>query len=101
MTFLQKEEQNEFGQISLQVTAPKGSEITVTNLQTLTLTDLFVYVTSCFGTWFGLSVLSLRPSRLCRRRQVCSCRACGRRTALLRHEARLLRSQLAKRLACA
>ena len=92
MTLLQKEESDEFSQISLQIMAPIGSQVSIRNLQTLTLTDLFVYVTSCFGTWFGLSFVSLRPSRLmlmCRRRE-CHCDSCSRLASLARQEIRAL-----------
>lgn len=100
-TSLQKEEKDEFGVVSLQVTAPKAAEITVTNTPTLTFTDFFVYVTSCFGTWFGLSVLSFQPSNVwqlphSKRETVgkCCCKFCNRLTQFLRQEVSLLRYQL-------
>lgn len=105
-TTLQKEEKDEFASISLHVSAPKLAEITITNIETLTLTDFFVYVTSCFGTWFGLSVLSFQPSTimtLFRKRRIdqaakCCCTFCSRVTSFLRHEVSMLRSRIPTRL---
>lgn len=97
-TNLQKEEKDEFGGVSMHILAPKSAEISVMNKETLTLTDFFVYVTSCFGTWFGLSVLSFQPSSLLvlfREKQQdrkCCCKFCSRLTAFLRQEVSLLRS---------
>ena len=56
-----EEKVNGGGGLSFMVNAPRGPSFLVTHRPLMPLTDYLVYVLSCFGTWFGLSVLSLNP----------------------------------------
>lgn len=57
-----KEEKANGGEgLSFMVNAPRQPSYTVIHRPLMPITDYLVYVLSCFGTWFGLSVLSLNP----------------------------------------
>lgn len=57
-----KEEKANGGEgLSFMVNAPRQPSFTVSHRPLMPVTDYLVYVLSCFGTWFGLSVLSLNP----------------------------------------
>lgn len=59
---IMKEEKANGGDgLSFMINAPRQPSFTVTHRPLMPITDYLVYVLSCFGTWFGLSVLSLNP----------------------------------------
>lgn len=49
--------------MAITVTSPRDPDIIINASETMSFIDYFTYITSCFGTWFGLSFLSLNPFR--------------------------------------
>lgn len=49
--------------LTFNILVPQLPNYIITNYPRLPLIEYFIYVLSCFGTWFGLSVLSLNPFR--------------------------------------
>ena len=56
---------------------PNGPQVSIVSLSLLSLVEYLVQLGSCFGTWFGLSVISLNPSNWSmfkKLRVACNCR---------------------------
>lgn len=64
-TVLQIEERGEHSEVfTILVQTPRSPFIRITHIPKLDLTEYLVYISSCFGTWFGLSIISLNPAKL-------------------------------------
>lgn len=50
--------------MEFEVSVPKKPFIAIEYKEKISQTEFLVYILSCFGVWFGLSVLSLNPFRL-------------------------------------
>src|SRR5688572_27676241 len=46
------------------INLPREPAMTINHLPELRLVEFLVYIFSCFGTWFGLSILHLNPLKL-------------------------------------
>lgn len=58
------------------VNVPKEASFKINNIGKMQLVELIIYLLSCFGTWFGLSVIGLKPMA-----DKCYRRLCKTRTA--------------------
>jgi hypothetical protein len=63
-TRIQKEERGVDSLFSLIVTSPGSPSVTVRSVPRQSFRDFAIYVTSTFGTWFGLSVMSFNPEAM-------------------------------------
>lgn len=68
-TSILKEERGDYNLFAVLVQAPITPRIKIVRHPSSQLTDFLVYVTSCFGTWFGISVMSLNPFPLLQQEQ--------------------------------
>lgn len=50
--------------LEFEISVPKRPVIAIIYKEKISITEFLVYVLSCFGIWFGLSVLSVNPFRL-------------------------------------
>lgn len=50
--------------LEFEISAPKKPVIAINYKEKISQTEFLVYILSCFGIWFGLSVLSVCPFRL-------------------------------------
>lgn len=97
-TYLQKEETSEMEDFfTIMLQAPTLPTMNVTSGQKVPFADFLIYVTSCFGTWFAVSALTLSPRALAqllsRRRpdRLCFCRFCHKNMHRLHREIRRIR----------
>jgi hypothetical protein len=64
LSVIQKEEKSEEDHLTIEVNAPNTPLFSVKNRELISVAGFFVYISTCFGTWFGLSFLSLNPKTL-------------------------------------
>ena len=101
---LEKEESSGEQKFTLQVNAPNLPLFSVRHRELITASGFFVYISSCFGIWFGLSVLSFRPNTLWQevnnllgRETKKECRYCDPVNQFLKQEIALLRTRMLTR----
>lgn len=63
-TILKEETSVGFDGITVNILAPASPSTKVEHREFMSLTELIIYISSCVGTWFGLSFFSLNPSDL-------------------------------------
>ena len=63
ITQVMKEEKSPRDRIRIQLEAPRSPQIMIEYEARLTLDEYLIFVSSTFGTWFGLSLLTLNPFR--------------------------------------
>jgi hypothetical protein len=68
-TSILKEERGDYDLFSVLVQAPITPRIKVALIPLSQLTDFLVMVTSCIGTWFGISAMSFNPGPIIGQRQ--------------------------------
>ena len=75
-TSILKEERSSYDLFAVLVQAPITPRVKVTRTPSSTMTDFLVYITSCVGTWFGISAMSLNPFPHIFRKEKGDCRSC-------------------------
>ena len=63
-TTLFKEESGEFEYFQIMVSAPKSPIIKVITKPSWSIEEFLIYISTIFGIWFGVSVVSLNPLKL-------------------------------------